>query len=281
MTRRAFTFVEMLVVLIIIGILVAISLQIGKSVTENGKLRQTEATLALLDQTLTAYNAAQGGQFPAELIDARGAHFPIFDGRCLNDYPAEPTTYTSESYPSLALYLNLARKAGGNQTLLSTIEPSLIHQFKFADLQPSFGNPQEVIAGAAPSDISLYTINDGWGRPIRFVHPKFDGAFGDVWTLPSANATTFTSQGRPQLTLMVAGINGSPRQVNFRRSAQPFNPGAAQYTRDWVGDADESIAIGGRGYFYSAGPDGNPGTRDDNIYSTKPQFPAEGISAGK
>ncbi len=41
-----------------------------------------------------------------------------------------------------------------------------------------------------------------------------------------------------------------------------------------VGDADEGICPSNQPYFYSSGTDGDPGTREDNVYSTIPRFPS-------
>lgn len=278
---RGFTYIEMLVVLVIIAILVAISLQIGRTVVENGKARQTQATLAILEQTLTTYLTEKQGQFPSGYVDDEGRQYPLFDGRCTQD-DGDPASYTKPAYPSLALYLQVARRSASNESLLRGIDPALIQPVTMGGANfASWTQPKE-LAGTQFRDIALYTILDGWGQPIRFVHPDFDGGFGTVYRPNGPGATTFGTVGRSALQLTVSNGAAGSTNKNFRRSAQPFSPADTGYIAGkWLGDADEGLCPGQRPYFYSAGPDGNPGSRGDNVYTTKPNFPTEGATAAQ
>ncbi|MBY0311219.1 MAG: hypothetical protein K2W85_04055 [Phycisphaerales bacterium] len=53
---------------------------------------------------------------------------------------------------------------------------------------------------------------------------------------------------------------------------RPFNPST---NAGDVGDSDEGLLDGGRGYFYSVGPDFDPGSRADNVYIDPVKYPAE------
>jgi prepilin-type N-terminal cleavage/methylation domain-containing protein len=284
--RGGFTYVEMLVVLIIIGLLVAISLQVGRAVSEGGRLRQTEATLRVLDQSLTTYLAENPGQFPAEVIDARGEVYPIIDGRCMNAWSGDQAN-VAPAWPSLGLYLSVVTKNGKIAPTITGLDPSLIRTVNFASEQPGFTQPEEQVAGNTRQQ-QLFTVLDGWGRPFRFVHPKYDGGYGDVFKpVGGTTGTGFTSVGRGTLEVQLQSPSGT-RTVRYRRSAMPFNPDGGNYTAGdgsgngaWVGDADEGLCAADRPYFYSAGPDGNPGTRGDNVYSVKPSFPAESGTSGQ
>lgn len=285
-TEGGFTYVEMLVVLIIIGLLVAISLQVGRAVSEGGRLRQTEATLRVLDQSLTTYMSENPGQFPGEIVDARGEVYPIIDGRCMNAWSGDQAN-VAPAWPSLGLYLSVVTKNGKIAPTITGLDPSLIQVVDFPSQQPGFSQPEELVSGNTRAQ-QMFTVLDGWGRPFRFVHPKYDGGFGDVFKPVGGTGTGFTSVGRGNLELQLPTSGGGTRSVRFRRSAMPFNPDGGNYTAGdgagngaWVGDADEGLCAADRPYFYSAGPDGNPGTRGDNVYSVKPSFPAESGTAGQ
>ena len=114
-------------------------------------------------------------------------------------------------------------------------------------------------------------IRDAWGRPMRFVHPAFHGGYGDFWD-PVAERL---DGSRGILKVLLPTNSGRPFPMEYKRSYRPFAADAPGRKATWIGDADEGMAVGGRGYFYSAGEDGDPGTRANNVYSTVPRFPVE------
>ena len=278
---RGFTYIEMAVVIAIIAILMLIVLQIGRSVADAGRARQTQATLAVLDNALTAYATERPGQFPADFLDSRGAAYPLIDGRCVEDFGASPNT--SPAFPSLALFLASARRTDAIDAAIRGIDPSRVISVDMADYSTRFTHPLERL-GAAPSDthtrIAMITVLDGWDRPIRFVHPKYDGGYGNGFRPTAPGAAAFVSVARGNLKLDIATANGGAQATNFRRAAMPFDPSAGGYQTSWTGDGDEGTSPGARAYFYSGGRDGNPGTRGDNVYSIRPNFAADtGTSA--
>ena len=109
-------------------------------------------------------------------------------------------------------------------------------------------------AGINPTKLpSSVQIVDAFNRPIRFVHPSMDGGFGDVYAPGLKRSGEFL-----EITSR-AGNTLKPEPTKFRRSARPFDPKTASNV---VGDADEGICTSERPYFYSAGLDGDPGTRE-------------------
>lgn len=109
-------------------------------------------------------------------------------------------------------------------------------------------------------------VKDGWGRPIRFVHPKYAGGFGAF-----DNGTSLDASRADMSVTYKQG--GNLQTATLRRSYRPFLTASSSATQ--VGDADEGIPITSQPYFYSGGVDGDPGTRSDNVYSVTPKFQAE------
>ena len=65
-----------------------------------------------------------------------------------------------------------------------------------------------------------------------------------------------------------AGLSGSEGGMNMG--------GISDF--DLVPDSDGGITSGNRPYFYSAGPDGNPATLDDNVYINPVQHADPGVN---
>jgi hypothetical protein len=116
--------------------------------------------------------------------------------------------------------------------------------------------------------LRLPVLVDAFGAPIRYVHPAFQGGYGDYYD----NGSPATVKHRVFLDVGLSPSVGAPLLARFSRSYRPFG---GNTPNNPVGDADEGLAIGGHGYFYSAGVDGDPGTRQDNVYSKEPSFPGE------
>lgn len=267
--RRAFTIVELLVVIVIIGILASVGLYVGRQVAESGKVRATQNTLQVLDLVLAAYidsPSRRGAQPPSEFIDGVGNNFPMFDGRDAGNTDLSVSTPPGLN-PSLSIFLAQARLDSPEiDKLLNTIDPKYIEHVP--QLSTLWGVPQLANGGGAVSGI---VVKDGWGRPIRFVHPALDGGYGAGFRKDtnSTSAGAYVSVGgRANF-----GIARLPN-IAARRSAWPIDPNA-KGPND-LGDADEGRCPAKHAYFYSVGPDGDAGTRDDNVYSNKkPDFGAE------
>lgn len=270
-TRSGFTLIELLVVIVIIGILAGIALVIGNSVTQGSKSRVTEDVMRVLDGTLTEYTAEKG-KVPSVFTDDRGREWPLVDAR------PNGSTFTSAATPSLALYFLALREAPGVEQLASGIDSRFVRRGgpdgkAVALKMPGVtGNDPEIKKRGDPNPTpitdSLWVL-DGFGNPIRFVHPKFHGGHGEYFNSTGATLTPT----RPSMTLQVGAGSAT---VEYRRSARPYNPIPPEtLAKGTVGDADEGLCVGGRPYFYSTGPDGDPGTNTDNVYTTRPTFPVE------
>lgn len=274
--RGAFTLIELLIVILIIGALMAIGLSVAGHVANTGKQHATQDAMKVLEATLTEYTAVTGaippkaytftdsdGFWEFAMVDGRGGGLSAFGDA------SGPDRFAVRPNPSLALYLAEVEKTDSVHSIVSGLDARLIQTVALA--WNSNGEPKS-------QDFASRTVLDGWGNPIRFVHPAFDGGHGDFYTPNTSGGwskTTRDDLGVAQKRGTGAFGAGASTFIQYQRSATPFDPDDPDRTAFWVGDADEGICTGGRPYFYSAGPDGDPGTRADNVYLTKPTFPAE------
>jgi prepilin-type N-terminal cleavage/methylation domain-containing protein len=281
---RGFTIVELLVVIVIIGILSSIALVAANAVTTGGKRRLSEDVIRVLDATLSDYTTDKG-RVPSTWTDDRGAEFPIIDAREDVSNSAAPARGPGQVEPSLALYFYATAKGTDLSAVLGRLDPKQIvkgREHPLGEIHSLLQPPQLRVGvgfqslgtlggvAALPDSRRPIGVRDGFGNLIRFVHPRYHGGHG-----------AFYSQGtggwaqQPRGLLRVSGLKESPNAdrptLEFRRSARPFNPS----TGTGVGDADEGVCVGGRPYFYSPGADGDPGTNEDNVYTTRPTFPIE------
>ncbi|MFO0833743.1 MAG: type II secretion system protein [Phycisphaerales bacterium] len=263
--RRGFTLIELLVVIGIIGVLVAIGLFVGRSVVGQGKQRATEGLIQIADKALEAYYDKKG-EGPAPSYAYKNStgqvyEFAILDGRSKNagfDRDKDP------AFDSFARFTLLCQGVPEADAVIKSISDA--RQVRSVVVATA----SEV---SSTSDLRSVEFIDGYGRPLRFVHPAYDGGSGP-----------FLDQAKKQVTprdfkLITEkwGAGNKTPPVNLRRSYRPFDPGnlGTQDPRTAVGDADEGICPGSRGYFYSSGVDLDPGTREDNAYSVKPNFAYE------
>ncbi len=285
---RAFSLIEMLVVVAIIGLLFTLAMSIGSAMADSGKKQATLGTLQLLDQTLVDYIDATGSIPPAivqidqtklnqEVTDLIGsntdAFYPVFDGRIDIDIPdTNPQAHVMVN--SIGLYLESISKATDMQGLVNHLNNKLIRPYDLPnDLQPE-----------------LLTVFDAWGNPIRFVHPKFDGiiennhrTLGDpgdfvaIFDTDQNNGPGYFTREFLPVDLTTIPFITSETQTIARRNkitlidqerVRVDNP--ANYPLET--DSDGGTCPNQRPYFYSAGPDGNPATTEDNIYTIRPTF---------
>ncbi|MBL8763625.1 MAG: type II secretion system protein [Phycisphaerae bacterium] len=248
--RTAFTLIELLFVIVVIGILVALVATAGFHVIQGSKSGVTQNTIRVLDQILVEYTSTAGGAPAKTFRDEKGRTFPILDARL-----STGTDYTAAAEPSLAVFFLAARKTGVGDDALKSLDAKSIE--RLTSVSTAFGIPND----AANKPIPSLTVKDAWGRPIRMVIPAYQGGYGDFFDQTQNTRTTLSITA------------GNAQSLTFRRSVRPYDPKNAQST--WVGDADEGICSGNNAYFYSAGPDGNPGTRSDNAYTSRPTWPTE------
>ncbi len=290
---RAFTLIELLVVISIIAFIGAVGFVLAQRVTAGGKTRITLDAIRILDTMITGYQGDVSGKLPTSYTDGMGYEYPIIDGR---------TTSTNDLFynpdlaePSLGLLLLAMGESSSVSASLKSIDSRLL---KSQQLRSAVHEAQSVVVRKADgTPLNAPVIVDGWGRTIRFVHPKYDGGYGRVYVSQSGawNSVLAREPTRPgaRRVVKVSFPGNATRDQQFRRSLRPWNPATDPPTTSTynsnpdpdapqipvpaprIADADEGVCVGSQPYFYSAGEDGDPGRREDNVYTTKPTWPAE------
>ncbi len=285
-SRSAFSLVELMVVIAIIAILVGITTMVGTAVVNTGKKHATKGVIQSLDQVLAAYIDAKGDNPPplveipyADLPTAIQNAMPSFGGQNLSAfYPAidgrarELTSDELNLVNSVALFIQSASVVPEAQEIISGIDPEFAQNYSADEEVQPF----------------LLTVFDAWGNPIRYVHPKFDGIIeAEPRNLGDAGRpVNIVNPNKPFFTLGALPTNPATRvRMKFVRRNRlidadyglggPTQGGVNQQQLsdfDLLPDSDGGLTIGNRPYFYSAGPDGDPSTLEDNIYSITPQY---------
>lgn len=279
--HTGFTLIELLVVVAIVGVLVAITTMVGSAVINTGKKQATLGVIQTLDEALAAY-IDQTGDNPPALVEIPLAKLPqSIQGATGNEsafYPAvdgrarENTSGDLSEVNSVALFIESASSVAQVQTTLTGINSKFIKNYSADELVQPF----------------LLTVFDAWDNPIRYVHPKFDGIIererrslasgGEPVNIINPNKPYFVAGALPVGATQRVRMKFIRRNrlVNADYGDQGPPPGGITPQGldefELLPDSDGGLTSGNRPYFYSAGPDGNPSTIEDNIYSNTPQF---------
>lgn len=248
--RLGFTLMELLIVIVIIVLLIAISLAVGSKVLSTGKESLTTNVIRSLDSALATYIASAADKIPEPLVlhpdSPASTPFwqPVADAR---------KGSSAEMINSVGWFIYQVKDVSDVSRSITGLPAQVVREYSPAAINAS-GDTQE-----AYGQPMLPTVFDGWGNPIRYVHPTFDG----VITSGGGNANP------EQLSKLIKIDSGERFAFNqLRRNAVAAKNGEKA-------DSDGGYCPGGRPYFYSVGADDDPGTTNDNIYTTRPQFSTE------
>ncbi len=249
----AFTLVELLVVIGIIVILAAIGLAISTKVAVAGKERLTQETIKKLDASLTEFVSAENVIPRPWVIDPRENNA---DGQFIQPV-ADARDASGEIINSVGLYMLQSKGIPSVEAVFKAIDPKLLRQY----------SPVSPPSAAFTEQPQLLTVFDAFGRPMRYVHPAFQGLKYGPWASPAVPPVQYVN---------TSDILGPA--PNNPRTGAPHQYGLTTLRRNNTGaggtdaDSDGGLCAGGRPYFYSAGNDGDPSTVDDNIYTTQPEI---------
>lgn len=270
---RAFTLIEMLVVIIIVGILVTLVVAVGARVTTSSRASTTRDVIRALDTALESYIASSGEDKPKGYVSFEenttvgNRNFPIVDG-------VIPTTNGRTVINSVGLFLLQARDYSGSIGVVEGLDSNFVRRYTPAD-----GGGQVGVGDEQPE---LVTVFDAWGQPIRYVHPLFDGEVVDM--PPRQDCQTGTGVRMRGSTSANNGyfFGEAPafyQDLAFSRVRRNYitererNPAECPNFAALIpGDGDGGECVAGRPYFYSMGPDADPSDREDNVYTTEPRF---------
>jgi prepilin-type N-terminal cleavage/methylation domain-containing protein len=260
--HRAFSLIEVLLVIGIIAILAVIALTVGSRVAGSAKITKTTETLKVLDLALSEYIAAKGGMPPATVVDPEfdasnagnnlAPIWPIVDGRYEDD--------SRGTLNSMGLFLVQAKGIAGVDKAIAGLDASLLKEYTpEEEIDPSTKEPKNQGPNDEYQPDGLLTVLDAWGNPIRYVHPAWHGLVRE----PGPGA--YDPNSFQDVTKILADAPAGKKYavMDIRRNNQASGGKA---------DSDGGLTKGGRPYFYSAGPDGDPSTIDDNVYLVQPQI---------
>ncbi len=252
----AFTIVELLVVIAIIAVLIAIAVTVGSKVVAGGKARQTTESIHVLETMLNEYQSSQQTA-PALTVnhpDAKGSTQNIV----IADAASAAAQPTDKPLDTVAWFLVQMQESSSAAGMVKSLGKAL---------QPSYrdsgGKPASYI-DKVPDSFAFNTVLDAWGRPVRYVHPAADGTFDREVYNPSSPLNGVVDRAAPT-SRFYAPANGNLVRTNVAAKLPGSNKGV-----EFLSDGGR--CVGKSAYFYSAGPDGDPSTTADNVYSVVPSF---------
>jgi len=238
-SRRAFTLLELLVVITILLVLIGLFIGAGVAITGNQKKSQTRGVLEALNRALDEYMIANANNIPPFVREAY-ACVPGGDGpygsRVDGSHIVPDSTYMMDTdsmpqRPDASVFIRQARGIGAVDSILSQLPSQfLIVTAIPEDLVSAGANcPIGNLTNSAPSVVDAWAVDDWQG---------LQGDSGGV------NADTAWPILEQSLIYYV--------HPNNRRDRS-----AASSLEEYA-DAQElyGSCVNGRPYFFSAGPDG-------------------------
>lgn len=282
-TRRAFTMIELIVVMAIIVILLGIVVVGFKHVSASGQKRQTQTLLERLKNvtTNTYANKATATRFFQQQVPAVYSNgVPVLTGGTTPYGNAQPWDAVPAAANESLFKTGLILKA-----ILADPEAKRI----FDDLPTErkkefyFRNTDGQLVGAPlATGTTTFTLPlDAWGGPILFVFDNWRTATSPSADAPHLSASN-TFAGVPAPTGGLTELYSASSKTYWQFAARPTVTDPAYATQyvvptttppyTQVRDAANNVVPAFRSpderpFWASAGPDGNFATHDDNVYS--------------
>lgn len=159
--NRAFTLVEMLIVIGLIALLTSLTLAVTRSFTEQSEIRTTKITLRLLDATVREW----------EMTSERTLRW--WDPR--DDQENRDSADIHGDTPDVFLIseiLDRIRRSRDSKAILTQIAPDFMHTYKAGQVPNWISYEDQYSYGTF---VDMLTILDAWDTPIYATHP------GRVW----------------------------------------------------------------------------------------------------
>jgi prepilin-type N-terminal cleavage/methylation domain-containing protein len=262
--RQAFTLIEMLIVMSIIGLLAALTLGISSSVMRNSEIRQTENGLKVLSMAMQEWelemgrsitfkgvagieDQVDGGIYDIDRTDMNNGGgligYPVFNGQAVED-----AVILAEMRSRNIALIRVLSEAESSKDILSKIEPD--HFCKTSGTAPDEIHTSDLcnIDGTHSS-----IVVDAWGTPIGIVFPgKYfvPGDFNDEYARDSSGDLTVRDQ-------IEDGLGSCVNQRPYFVSAGPDGKWGYRYQAG-TGPSGDDLSM----TLWSA--------TLDNIYSYKP-----------
>lgn len=270
--RHGFTLIELLVVIGLIALLIAIVTVVGARVVTSSKATLASDTIRTLDVVYAAYVADRDLRPDPGVADPRNPAYtlPIADARNMS---ASGRTIIN----SIGLFIHQMEREGQPiQQTIAGLNPRLVTLYS-ADAGAPVVEPNPDPPAELPQ---LRTILDPWGNPFRYVHPAFHGGLYDATFNAAERRGNYADPPDPNkpfdVRIVLTEIPQSALPIRqIRRNSGEPTPNEPTGTTAPDSDGGYCPRNGGQAYFYSAGPDGDPSTRSDNVYveSSRPTFP--------
>ena len=187
-TRRAFTVLELLVVVVIIAVLIALVAGAGVAVLGDRKVKQAENLLSTLDRALTEYTTENSNARPPYIRESYentpGAAYDVSGSR-VNDM-ANPDMWIDPDgdgrddprHPDAAVFIRQARGIGAVDAILEGLGDQWLVP------TPQTGATGPNAADGTPSVLDPWADPNGWFSPwpilgiqtVYYVHPDNEAA---------------------------------------------------------------------------------------------------------
>lgn len=169
---RAFSLLEVMIVVALVALLATITVLVGTGVMERGKADQCRQILSVLDSSLTEYEAEKGAM-PLYTGDKIHREDPK-----INYNPPSGFTEGGDERPEVAVYLAQAIGLPGVNNQLSTIDPGLLAPR--SEIYEDLAGSEEFAGELRPLPQGLVddrpSLRDPWGMEILYVHPSNEDA---------------------------------------------------------------------------------------------------------